>query len=59
MSGILRVMVVDDQLIILEAVRGMLAAAVELDVHLHSDPATAIDAALRIRPDAILLDFNM
>jgi two-component system chemotaxis family response regulator WspR len=59
MSQSLRVMVIDDQLIILEAVRGMLVAAAELDVHLHSDPATAIDAALRIRPDVVLLDINM
>ena len=55
----LRVLVIDDQAIILEAVRGMLAGAAELDVHLHSDSATAIDAALRIQPDVILLDFNM
>lgn len=55
----LRVMVIDDQQIILEAVRGMLVDAAELDVHLHSDPTTAVDAALRIRPDVILLDFNM
>ena len=59
MSESLRVMVVDDQLIILEAVRGMLADATELEVHLHSDPATAVEAALRIQPDVVLLDFNM
>jgi two-component system chemotaxis family response regulator WspR len=59
MSESLRVMVIDDQAIILEAVRGMLADATELDVHLHSEPSTAIDAALRIVPDVVLLDFNM
>jgi diguanylate cyclase (GGDEF)-like protein len=59
MPGPLRVMVVDDQAIILEAVRGMLVDAIELDVHLHSDSATAIDAALQFRPDVVLLDFNM
>ena len=58
-SDLLRVMVVDDQAIILEAVRGMLADAGELEVHLHSDPATAVETALRIRPDVVLLDFNM
>jgi len=59
MSQSLRVLVVDDQLIILEAVRGMLASAAELEVHLHSDSATAIHAAMRIQPDVVLLDFNM
>ena len=59
MSDSLRVMVIDDQQIILEAVRGMLAGAAELDVHLHVDPATAVEAALRILPDVVLLDFNM
>jgi two-component system chemotaxis family response regulator WspR len=58
-SESLRVMVVDDQAIILEAVRGMLADAAELEVHLHADPATAVETALRIRPDVVLLDFNM
>ena len=58
-SESLRVMVVDDQEIILEAVRRMLADAAELEVHSHSDPGTAIEAALRIRPDVVLLDFNM
>lgn len=55
----LRVLVIDDQAIILEAVRGMLADAGDLEVHLHSDPATAFETALRIRPDVVLLDFNM
>ncbi len=59
MSESLRVMVIDDQRIILEAVRGMLADAAELEVHLHADPTSAIDTAIRIRPDVILLDFNM
>ena len=58
-SESLRVMVVDDQAIILEAVRGMLADAAELEVLLHSDPASAIDTAVRFRPDVVLLDFNM
>jgi len=58
-SESLRVMVIDDQAIILEAVRGMLADARELEVHLHSDSASAIAAALKFRPDVVLLDFNM
>ncbi|HEY2347309.1 MAG TPA: diguanylate cyclase [Xanthomonadaceae bacterium] len=58
-SESLRVLVVDDQAIILEAVRGMLADAEELEVHLHSDSSTALETALRIRPDVVLLDFNM
>jgi two-component system chemotaxis family response regulator WspR len=58
-SESLRVMVIDDQAIILEAVRGMLGDASELNVHLHSDPASAIAAALKFRPDVVLLDFNM
>jgi len=58
-SAQLRVLVVDDQAIILEAVRGMLADATELEVQLHSDPSTAMAAALEFRPDVVLLDFNM
>src|SRR5688572_2262289 len=56
---ILRVLVVDDQPIILEAVRRMLASATELQVHSTSDPGAAIDTALRVRPHVVLLDLNM
>jgi two-component system chemotaxis family response regulator WspR len=59
MSEILRVLIVDDQAIILEAVRRMLADASELEVHLLSDPLQSIQQALAVRPHVILLDLNM
>ncbi len=59
MSEVLRVLIVDDQAIILEAVRSMLADAPELELQLLSDSAVAIETALQFKPHVILLDFNM
>ncbi|MGQ0801911.1 MAG: diguanylate cyclase [Pseudomarimonas sp.] len=59
MSEVLRVLIVDDQAIILEAVRSMLVDAPELELHLLADSSVAIETALRVKPHVILLDFNM
>lgn len=59
MPDILRVLIVDDQAIILEAVCGMLADAGELDLHLESEAGAAIETALRVKPHVVLLDLNM
>jgi two-component system chemotaxis family response regulator WspR len=59
MSEKLRVLVVDDQEIILEAVRAMLAEAPEVRATFERDSAAAIDTALRVQPHAVLLDLNM
>ena len=55
----LRVLIVDDQIIILEAVRNMLAEAPELEVSVISDPRGAIALAQEFRPHVVLLDLNM
>jgi two-component system chemotaxis family response regulator WspR len=59
MSEKLRVLVVDDQEIILEAVRGMLADAPEIRATYERDSSAAIVTALRVQPHAVLLDVHM
>jgi two-component system chemotaxis family response regulator WspR len=59
MSEKLRVLVVDDQEIILEAVRGMLAEAPEIRATYERDSSAAIATALRVQPHAVLLDLHM
>jgi two-component system chemotaxis family response regulator WspR len=59
MSEKLRVLVVDDQEIILEAVRGMLADAPEIRATYERDSTAAIETALRVQPHAVLLDLHM
>lgn len=59
MSQRLRVLVVDDQPIILEAVRQMLAEAADLEVRLEGDARAAVAVALEFEPTVILLDVNM
>ena len=55
----MRVLVVDDT----ECVRRMLAAALRSDGHLvvgeAADGAAAVDAALRLSPDAVVIDLRM
>ncbi|KFN48567.1 hypothetical protein P873_14210 [Arenimonas composti TR7-09 = DSM 18010] len=52
-------LVIDDQPIILEAVRGILRLAPELEVTTVDDADSAIVTALEIRPHVVLLDLNM
>lgn len=59
MEETLRVLIVDDQAIILEAVRAMLTNAPELQVSVTSDPGGAIALARELRPHVVLLDLNM
>jgi two-component system chemotaxis family response regulator WspR len=59
MSHKLRVLVVDDQQIILEAVRGMLAGAPEVEATFEHDCNQAMATALRVQPHAVLLDVHM
>ena len=59
MDEILRVLIVDDQPIILEAVRSMLADAPELEVSATSDAGAAVEMARQLRPHVVLLDLNM
>jgi two-component system chemotaxis family response regulator WspR len=51
-----RVLLVDDQLIIVEAVRRMLARHHDIEFHFVTDPLAAHAAALRVRPTVILQD---
>lgn len=59
MSQPLRVLLIDDQPIIHEAVRQMLADATDLQLHSCSDPTRAIDEALDCAPAVVLLDIQM
>jgi two-component system chemotaxis family response regulator WspR len=54
-----RVLLVDDQLIIVEAVRRMLAAHPDIDFHYVTAPKAAHAAALALRPTVILQDLVM
>jgi len=53
------VLLIDDQAIIAEAVRRMLAPEQDINFHYCQDPARAIQAASDIRPTVILLDLVM
>ena len=54
-----RVLLVDDQAIVAEAVRRMLAHDPDIEFHHCQDPARAIVSAVAIRPTVILLDLIM
>ena len=54
-----RVLLVDDQLIIVEAVRRMLAGHADIEFHYVTDPLTALAAARMYRPTVILQDLVM
>lgn len=59
MTGVLRVMLVDDHALVRSAVRGALAAPdIEIVAEATSAEA-ALDVALKERPDVILLDVDM
>jgi len=53
------VLLVDDQVIIAEAIRRVLADQPNIDFHYCSDPAEAIVTAKKIKPTVILLDLVM
>jgi len=54
-----RVLLVDDQLIIVEAVRRMLAGHADIDYHHVTDPRAAMATAQAVRPTVILQDLVM
>jgi two-component system chemotaxis family response regulator WspR len=54
-----RVLLVDDQLIIVEAVRRMLSDQPDIEFHFVTDPAAAIAAAHQLQPTVILQDLVM
>jgi two-component system chemotaxis family response regulator WspR len=54
-----RVLLVDDQAIIVEAVRRMLGDQADIEFHHVTDPARALDTALQLQPTVILQDLVM
>jgi len=54
-----RVLLVDDQLIIVEAIRRMLADQHDIEFHYVTDPAAAIATAHQLQPTVILQDLVM
>ena len=54
-----RVLLVDDQLIIVEAVRRMLADQADIDFHYVTDSNVAVATALQLEPTVILQDLVM
>jgi signal transduction histidine kinase len=53
------VLLIDDQAIVAETIRQLLASETDLDFHYCSDPAKAIELAAQIRPTVILQDLVM
>jgi two-component system chemotaxis family response regulator WspR len=54
-----RVLLVDDQLIIIEAIRRMLSDQTDIEFHYVTDPAAAVATALQLQPTLILQDLVM
>jgi two-component system chemotaxis family response regulator WspR len=54
-----RVLLVDDQLIIVEAVRRMLSEQPDIEFHYVTDPAVAVATARQLQPTVILQDLVM
>jgi len=53
------VLVVDDQLLVVEAVRRMLQTETDIEFYYCTDPTKAIDKAIDVSPTVILLDLVM
>jgi len=53
------VLVIDDQLMIVEGIRRMLASELDIEFHYCIDPTKAMEAAVRVGPTVILLDLVM
>lgn len=53
------VLLIDDQLIIAEAMKLLLADETDIKLHFCQDPAAAINMALKVQPTVILLDLVM
>lgn len=53
------VLVIDDQMMIVEAVRRILASEKDIDFHFCTDPTKAIETTIQVEPSVILLDLVM
>ena len=53
------VFVIDDQMMVIEAVRRMLSSEPDIEFHYCNDPVNAIEMAINIDPTVILLDLVM
>lgn len=53
------VLVVDDQMMVVEAVRRILASESDIEFHFCTDPTKAIETTIKIEPTVILLDLVM
>ena len=53
------VLVIDDQMMVIEAVRRMLETEKDVDFYYCTDPTKAIETAIQIQPTVILLDLVM
>lgn len=53
------VLLVDDQVLVAETIRRMLADCADIDFHYCSDPAAAVATAERVKPTVILQDLLM
>jgi PleD family two-component response regulator len=53
------VLLIDDQMIVAQAVRRLLAASPDITLECCQDPEQAVDHALRLKPTVILLDLVM
>ncbi len=58
-SELITVLLVDDQLIVAEAIRRMLASVPAITFHYCSDPKKAVEMAVEIKPTTILQDLVM
>ena len=58
-TSAIRVLVVDDQPIIIESIRRLLASEADIEVHACSDPTLALATAAELEPSLILQDLVM
>ncbi len=56
---VVRVLVIDDQPIVVESIRRLLAAEPDIELHACSDPTLALSTAAELRPSVILQDLVM
>ncbi len=56
---VIRVLLIDDQMMVGEAVRRMLANAGDIEFHFVRDPRRAVEVALKVEPTVILQDLVM